>query len=225
MMSAENWWASLEAYSLSIFPMQIVMYILAAVLMILFFARPGTMMNRFLKAYLAFACAWIGVVFFLILGQDLPAHNAQAFLFLSIAVLFAADLFMGKIEFRVPETKWRLRTTIFWFVMAFLYPVVGMLAGHAYPRMIILGTFPCPTVAFALVLMTTALPKVTWPVYLLLLLWAIPFPIFFQIPQFGVYEDSIMLVIGIYSLVMLAINWKRIKGGKLSEGSLGSPQI
>ena len=217
MISAENWWASLEAYSLSIFPMQIVMYVLAAVLTILFFARPGTTTNRIIKAYLAFACAWIGVVFFLILGQDLPAHNAQAFLFLSIAVLFAADLFMGKIEFRVPETKWHLRTTIFWFVMAFLYPVVGMLVGHAYPRMIILGTFPCPTVAFALVLMTTALPKVARPVYFLLLLWAIPFPIFFQIPQFGVYEDSIMLVIGIYSLVMLVKNWTMIGKGEMSE--------
>lgn len=210
MIPAENWWASLEAYSLSIFPMQIVMYILAAVLTMLFFARPGTTTNRIIKAYLAFACAWIGIVFFLILGRDLPAHNAQAFLFLSIAVLFTADLFMGKIEFRVPETKYRLHTTIFWFVMAFLYPVVGMLVGHTYPRMIILGTFPCPTVAFALILMTTALPKVTRLVYFLLLLWAIPFPIFFQIPQFGVYEDSIMLVIGIYSFITLVKNWTTI---------------
>ncbi|MDY6877470.1 MAG: DUF6064 family protein [Chloroflexota bacterium] len=190
--------------------MQIVMYVLAGILTLLFFARPGTTTDRIIKAYLAFACAWIGVVFFLILGQDLPAHNAQAFLFLSIAVLFAVDLLIGKIEFRVPETRWHLYTAIFWFVMVFLYPVVGMLVGHTYPRMIILGTFPCPTVAFALVLMTTALPKVTKPVYFLLLLWAIPFPIFFQIPQFGVYEDSIMLVIGIYSFVALVKDWAMI---------------
>ena len=218
MIPAENWWASLEVYSLSIFPMQIVMYVLAAILTMLFFARPGTTTNRIIKAYLAFACAWIGIVFFLILGRDLPAHSAQAFLFLSIAVLFTADLFMGKIEFRVPETKWHLHTTIFWFVMAFLYPAVGMLVGHTYPRMIILGTFPCPTVAFALVLMTTALPKVTRLVYFLLLLWAIPFPIFFQIPQFGVYEDSIMLVIGIYSFIMLVKNWTTI--GKETESEV-----
>jgi len=32
------------------------------------------------------------------------------------------------------------------------------------------------------------------------LLWAIPFPIMIQIPQFGVYEDSIMLLSGLYTL-------------------------
>jgi len=53
--------------------------------------------------------------------------------------------------------------------------------------------------------MTTAtLQKRRW-LYLvtlgLLLLWAIPFPILIQIPQFGAYEDGIMVVLGVYALV------------------------
>jgi hypothetical protein len=42
----------------------------------------------------------------------------------------------------------------------------------------------------------------------LLALWAIPFPLFIQIPKFGVYEDAIMLVLGIYALVMLVVHWR-----------------
>ena len=85
-----------------------------------------------------------------------------------------------------------------------------MLLGHYYPKMVILGTFPCPTTAFALALLAAAIPKVDKKVYILLLFWAIPLPMFVQIPRFGVYEDSIMLVIGIYSLIMLVKNWKVI---------------
>ena len=212
MIPAENWWANLEAYSLNVFPMQFIVYALAAILTVLFFVKPGTITNRIVKAYLAFAFAWIGIVFFFIMGKELPAHNAQAFLFLLIAVLFAADLYFGKIEFSVPQTKWHLYATAIGFVLAFLYPAVGLLVGHAYPRMIILGAYPCPTTAFALVFMATTLPKEKRIVYFLLLflllLWAIPFPIFIQIPKFGVYEDSIMLIMGFYSLTMLAANWK-----------------
>lgn len=70
---------------------------------------------------------------------------------------------------------------------------------------IILGAFPCPTTALALVFMATSIPlKRRW-LYLvtmgLLLLWAIPFPILIQIPQFGAYEDGIMVVLGVYALV------------------------
>jgi hypothetical protein len=50
----------------------------------------------------------------------------------------------------------------------------------------------------------------------LLLFWAVPLPIFAQIPRFGVYEDSIMLVIGIYGLIMLVKNWKGI-GKEINE--------
>jgi len=84
----------------------------------------------------------------------------------------------------------------------------SMAFGHRFPRVIIAGTFPCPTTALALVLLTTALPRVDKIIYIILLFWAIPFPPFIQIPKYGVYEDTIMFAIGIYSLVMLLKNWK-----------------
>jgi hypothetical protein len=70
------------------------------------------------------------------------------------------------------------------------------------------GTLPCPTTALALVLLTTALPGVDKIIYFILLFWAIPFPPFIQIPKYGVYEDGIMLGVGIYGLIMLVTNWR-----------------
>ena len=216
MIAAEKWWGILEAYNLAIFPMQIVMITLGAILTVTLFVRPGSKANIMMKAYLAVSFAWIGVVFFLILGGGLPARYLQACLFITIAVLFAVDLFRGKIEFKRPEIGWKTFLAACLLLFTFLYPVVGMLVGHHYPKMIVAGTFPCPTTAFALVLLVLAIPKVDRMVYILLLIWAVPFPIFIQIPKFGVYEDSIMLGIGIYSLIMLIKNWTLIGKERVS---------
>jgi len=48
--------------------------------------------------------------------------------------------------------------------------------------------------------------------HMLLLFWAIPFPILIQIPKFGVLEDGIMLLVGVSSFIIFVHNWKKIKG-------------
>lgn len=216
MITAEEWWGILGAYNTAIFPMQIITIIVAAILTYFLFTKPGTKTNSFIKAYLAFTFAWIGIVFYLILGKGLTGNYLWASLFIIIAILFVVDISAKRIEFRIPKTEWQKYLTIFLILCTFSYPLIGMLLGHYYPKMVILGTFPCPTTAFALALLAAAIPKVDKKVYILLLFWAIPLPMFAQIPRFGVYEDSIMLVIGIYSLIMLVKNWKII-GKELNE--------
>ncbi len=71
-----------------------------------------------------------------------------------------------------------------------------------------MGTFPCSTTALALVLLAFSVPNVDIKSYILLLIWAIPFPILIQIPKFGVYEDLIILISGLIALGFLIKNWK-----------------
>jgi hypothetical protein len=56
--------------------------------------------------------------------------------------------------------------------------------------------------------LSIALPRVDKTAYFLLLVWAIPFPLFIQIPRYGVYEDAIMFLSGLYSLTMLVKYWR-----------------
>ena len=81
MIAAEEWWGILGAYNTAIFPMQIITIIVAAILTYLLFAKPGTKTNSFIKAYLAFSFAWIGIVFYLILGKGLTGNYFWASLF------------------------------------------------------------------------------------------------------------------------------------------------
>ena len=217
MINKEMWWGIIGTYGKNIFPLQIFTVITAAVIVWLIIKKPGERSNIITKTYFTLCFASIGIVFFLIHGGLFPGiqEYVQAGLFITIAVFFGADIFRKKIDFKLPEHRGH-KIVIFLLLFAvFVYPLIGMLAGHYFPGMIIVGTHPCPTAAFALVLLAAALPRANKLLYVLLLIWAIPFPIFIQIPKFGVYEDSIMLLCGIYALVMLikAMGKKNITKG------------
>jgi hypothetical protein len=169
---------------------------------------PGKKAQQFVRIYLFFSFAWIGIVFFIIQGKGLAGNYFFGALFSVVAILYVLDIYEKKMEFCLPKTGWQKYLTILFMMIIICYPLFGMAFGHYFPKLIVVGTHPCPTAAFALLLLTTALPQVSRIIYGILLFWAVPFPVFIQIPKFGVYEDSIMLGIGIYSLIMLITNWR-----------------
>ncbi len=201
MIPATEWWNIIGNYGLSIFPMQFINLALGFVVVIFFLVKRNELASRILKVYFVYTFLWIGVIFFFLLGKDLPAYIMQMTLFSSLGILFALDLKYNKIQFEVPQEKGRRILYSTFLILVFAYPLIGYLIGsHTYPKIIILGSYPCPTAALALVLISGNIRKIDWKIFILLLIWAIPFPILIQIPQFGVYEDSIMLLSGLYTL-------------------------
>jgi hypothetical protein len=128
--------------------------------------------------------------------------------FIVVAALFAVDLFRQKMHFSLPTAGWRKAATLVLTLLVFCYPLFGLALGHGFTSLIVPGTFPCPTVALGLLLLTTALPQADKVIYILLLICAIPFTPFMQIARYGVYEDTILLATGIYGLVLLLRYWK-----------------
>jgi len=208
MLSTKEWWGILEAYGANVWPAQAVFFVAAVLFLLLVLLKPGRIANTLMKLYLAMSFGWVGIVFFITLGKGLKGNYFFGSLFVIAAILFAVDLVRGKMDFHLPKIGWQRYVTLLLSLIVLCYPLFSMAFGHRFPRVIVPGTFPCPTTALALVLLTTALPRVDKTIYIILLFWAIPFPPFIQIPKYGVYEDTIMLVVGIYSLVMLVKNWK-----------------
>lgn len=209
MLSAERWWEIIGAYGAGVWPAQAIFFVVAAALVLFLIFKPGKVTTALMKMYLALAFGWNGIVFFMILGKDLVGSYFFGSLFTLVAILCAVDLFRGRIQFRHPEPNWQKYLTLALLLIVFCYPLISLISGHYSPRILIPGTFPCPTTALALLLLTTALPRVDKIMYVILLFWAIPFPPFIQIPRYGVYEDSIMFIAGIYSLIMLVRHWER----------------
>lgn len=213
---AEIFWSDLVTYNNAIFPFQIITLIVAAVLTVFLFAKPGGTINKLMKAYLAFTYAWIGVVFQFIFA---PPEFRIGFLIygivlILIALLFVIDIFAEKTEFKLPKTKGTKYLTLFLVVFAFiLYPLIEWALGHPYPGVPLFGVLFCPTTIFSIALLAGAIPKVDKKVFLLLavaaILTGISAPIWYHI-----YVDIMLLAAGVYGLVMLVKNWRVIwKGG------------
>jgi hypothetical protein len=208
MLSAEEWWGILEEYGARVWPAQAIFFVAAVLLVHLVFLKPGKIANTLVRLYMALSFAWVGIVFFLTLGKGLKGSYFFGSLFIIVAILFAVDIFRDRMRLHLPTVTWQRYVTLLLMLIVLCYPVFSVVFGHRFPRIITPGTFPCPTTALALVFLTTALPRVDKIIYVILLFWAIPFPPLIQIPKYGVYEDAIMFVVGLYSLIMLVKNWR-----------------
>ncbi len=207
MVTTSDWWAGLIDYNTTLFPLQPIVMVLALVLTMLLLFKPCEASSTAMKIFLAFSMLLNGIVFFIVLGTYLPSplRYFQAALFIAIGVLLGIDIFTKWSILQIPPKGIKRNLTYLFLLMTAFYPIWGLLRGHNLMQLIYPGMLPCGSTAFALVILAGSLPKVNKAPYILLLIWAIPFAPFIQIPLFGVYEDSIMFAVGLYSLTMLIL--------------------
>jgi len=68
-------------YNLTIYPVQIILYVISLLLTVYFFIKPGRFIFILIKIYFTLSFSWIGIVFFLIIGKDLKLNIPQVFFF------------------------------------------------------------------------------------------------------------------------------------------------
>jgi hypothetical protein len=149
--SPEVFFAVFEHYNRAVWPAQVIAYGLGLAALTLVF-RPGLSGNRWVAGILAFMWAWSGVAYHLIHFAEInfvaPVFGA---LFVLQALLFAwTGAVRGKIafRFRLDPAGW---TGLGFMVFAMaVYPVLGWIAGHGWPRAAMFGIAPCPTTIFTL---------------------------------------------------------------------------
>ena len=206
MANTQQFWTQVATYNETMWPLVILMTILAAFLACRVFFRPGARTDMWMKAFLSFAFAWNGIVFLLIFQKNPISTFVGAPLFIILSLLFAADIKPRRTQFRPPEAAWKKGATVVWLLFAFLYPVIGWPLGHLYPETL-LPMFPCPLTVFAIALFAAAAPNVDRKTYILLLPWAL-----MALPKcFGAldcYEDCLLFAAGVYGLVELVRAWK-----------------
>jgi len=206
MVDKTEFWKIFSGYGQRITPFQYLFYFAALFLVIWLFSKPGKLQNALMKVFLSLCFVWNGIFFYLLYAAGLSGDSFSsvifAMLFFVVAGLFLSDVFRGKMVFSLPEVQDRTGTLVF-SVLIFCYPLFGFLLGHPVTGLAFPGTYPCPTTALALLLLTTSLPRVDRVIYSILILCAIPFTPFIQIARYGVYEDVILLAAGFQSLIRL----------------------
>ena len=186
-------------YNNSIWPMQVVVYVLALAAVYLA-VKKIKYSDRIIAVILAFFWLWNGIVFF-------PPTGAASALFYVAAALFTIQGLLFLIGVAKPFVSFRIGTDIYSLIgiVLILYgligsPFVGALVGHLYPRMALVGLFPCPLLSFTFGLLLCTDSKI--PKYLLVVpfVWGLMGVMTISI---GMVEDVVMLLGALLATAMI----------------------
>ena len=172
--TSEVFFSNFAAYNAAIWPAQIVAYALGAYIILLTF-RPYSGSGRFIATSLAIAWVWMGVVYHWLYFAPIN-FTAWPFglLFVIQGLLLAwTGTLRGRLEFRFRPNLYGWAGLSFVVFAMGVYPLVGYLLGHGWPRAPMFGVAPCPTTIFTLGMLLLMEGRV--PVHLLVIpvLWSL----------------------------------------------------
>jgi hypothetical protein len=211
------YFSQLEAYNRAIWPAQLVAYGLgiAAVLLAL---RPVAASGRIALAALSILWLWNGIVYHLMyfLQINFAALGFGA-LFVLQGVLLAGSALGGRrsMRFRADLFGW---SGLFLALLALaLYPLVGWLAGHGWPRAAVFGVAPSPTVIFTFGMLLLVEGRAPLSLAAIPFLWSLIGG--GAVVLLGAPEDFSLLLTGVVGLGLLL--WKSRRRWPLSMADRG----
>lgn len=203
MISEEVFRGFIAEFNRSVFPAQILMYVVGLGAAFLAIARrPQKWAKIAVKGSLAFLWAWVGVFYMLLFYTKInSAGYVWGALFLLQAVFFAVEIFYPKIEFDPASNPQLGRIGSSIAGWAFLmYPISALIVGHGWPEMALFGC-ATPVVLFTCgMLMFTFDRRPRWRFTFIPFLWAVVGGLGPAV-QWRYYEDYALFVAGVVLLI------------------------
>jgi hypothetical protein len=198
--TVEQFFDTLARYNLSVWPMQIILTVLAiAIIISLFRARQYS--GRLIAAVLSFFWAWMAIAYhFAFFTAINPAAWFFGAFFLVGALWFAwIGILRNKLQFSLHGG---VRAWVGGLLIVFsliIYPLLGFLFGHRYPAIPTFG-LPCPTTIFTLGILLFAVVPFPRSAFVVPVLWSAigSFAAF----QLSVPQDYGLLIAGLIGLMV-----------------------
>ncbi len=190
--STEQFLRVFESYNLSVWPLQVLFYLLGILTLILIY-RNSSHSNRLISLILAFFWLWMGVAYHIAFFSQI---NKAAYFFGIIFIIQSLliiyyGLIKRKLDFTFERNIFSYTGAILITFALIIYPVIGYFFGHIYPASPTFG-LPCPTTIFTLGIFLLLKEKI--PVVLLIIpvIWSLIG--FTAALQLGIYEDIGLLI-------------------------------
>jgi hypothetical protein len=195
-------------YNQSVFPVQIIFYILALYGIYLLFKNHKNK-NIYISSLLAFLWFWIGIVYHIIFFSTInKAAYFFGILFIIQGLLFAIyGIFKGNITFESRNSIYNYIGVIFILYALIIYPILGHLLGHQYPNSPTFG-LPCPTTIFTFGLLLFVNKRISVFILIIPLLWSVIG--FGAALNLSIYEDYGLLIAGVIGIILLLIQNKKM---------------
>ncbi|HEU5103505.1 MAG TPA: DUF6064 family protein, partial [Roseiflexaceae bacterium] len=152
-----------ERYNLAIWPMHLFAYALGITVLVLA-AVKTRYSNQAISVALACFWAWMGIVYQIMFFSEINrAALGFGILFIIQAILWLVfGVVLPKLAFQLDINPYSVAGIVLIAYAMLIYPLIGTLLGHGYPRSPSFGVAPCPTTifTFGLLLWTNArVPK------------------------------------------------------------------
>lgn len=199
-----------KIYNTSIWPAQIVAYLLGVVAMYLAF-RNMAGRDRVISLILSIFWLWMGGLYHLTFFTSI---NAAAYgfgmIFLVQGLLFfGAGVWKGRLKFHFERNLYGIAGAVLIIYAMVIYPIIGAQLGHGYPYAPMFGVAPCPATIFTFGILLWTTKNVPWWILVIPGLWSvIGFTAAFSL---GILEDTGLLIAGIAGIALL---WYRAKAPK-----------
>ncbi len=201
--TTEQFFNVFVSYNTAVWPAQIILFLLP--LAAIYLAAKGKSPAS-VSVILAALWLWMGIVYHILFFSSInPAARIFGALFVVEGMLFIySGVIKQSLSFEYKPGVLPLTGIILMLYGLIIYPILGYALGHGYPAQPTFG-LPCPTTifTFGILLWTIRMPK-----YLLLIpaVWTVIG--FFAALNFGVWEDTGLLVSGITGTVLLMMRKK-----------------
>jgi hypothetical protein len=196
--------AVFATYNVSVWPAQIVAYVVGVGLVVLLFC-PSPRSGHLIAAGLALMWLWTGVVYH---GAFFSTINKAAFGFGALFVVESVLLaYFGGVRsdlrFAPPADKLGWLGATFVGYSGILYPFLGISSGHAYPEMPMFGITPCPVALFTFGMLLLTNSRVS--------IWLLIVPLVWSLIggsaafAFSIVQDWVLLFSGIIVVPLIVL--------------------
>lgn len=203
--NVDDFYAMFAAYNQAVWPMPIVMYVLALAAFI--FSLQKRQGNNAVVLYiLSFFWLWNAVVFSLLYFSRFSSMfymSALLFIFQAIVLFLNGSSLAVKprLSFKLQNNFKTWAGMIFIMYALILYPIIGWAASHAYPAGPIFGTAPCPSAIFTVGMLLLAEKKISKILLIIPVIWG--FAGFLPVLIYDVYADIGLILSGVASLILI----------------------
>jgi hypothetical protein len=205
--TVDQFFGVFAAYNTAIWPMQVVLLVLAIAAIGLAFARLHVR-SQIITGILAALWLWMGLVYHLIFFSVInPAAAIFGVAFaLEAALLIWAGLGPRRLRFAFRLDAYGATGAALLAYALILYPLLGYVFGHDYPAIPTFGA-PCPTTIFTFGLLLWTADRVPWWLLVIPGLWALiglSAALSLNVPQ-----DLGLLAAGVIAIPMLLVRGRR----------------
>ena len=205
----DQFFSVFQQYNESVWPAQVLLNVLAVVAIVLA-VRSSAAAGRIIASILGAFWLWIGIAYHCAFFSAInPGAYAFALLNIVQGILFLLyGVLLKRLTFRFRADIYGLTGAFFILYALVIYPLIGSLAGHSFPRNPTFG-LPCPTTIFTFGLLLWTEKELPLALIPLPLLWSLIG--FSAALTLGVYEDIGLLIAGIIGSALLVLRARKAR--------------